>query len=181
MLLRRLEKHFQQEKNWRWAVKIGFHMNTEILKKKFWQGFLGKNAALTFCFVIDFDRGMTCLHPCQLGKCLRLPDWTFFLQSGTKVVDTLVWNGCFYQTFSSFIISFLLNIVNPLSPRINVVWSKRKTWGPKIQHWFWGEGVGVDRRRRSVGMSTLQKGAISRKCLNTFFPHYSSARKQWSK
>ena len=38
------------------------------------------------------------------------------LQSGTKVVDTLVSNGCFYQQFHSFIISFYLNAVNPSTP-----------------------------------------------------------------
>ena len=35
--------------------------------------------------------------------------------------------------FNSLIISFFLHAVNPLTPRINVVWSKKKkTWGSKI-------------------------------------------------
>ena len=38
-----------------------------------------------------------------------------YLQSGTKVVDTIVSNGCFYQSFNSFIISCLLNAANPLT------------------------------------------------------------------
>ena len=84
----------------------------------------------------------------QFVKYCRTPlNYRSQLQSGTKVVDTLVWNGCFYKTFNSFIISFLLNAVNPLTTRINVVWSKRRTWGSKMQHWFWGEGVGLDRGR----------------------------------
>ena len=46
---------------------------------------------------------------------------TYFKQSGTKVVDTLVENGCFCQTFNSFIISFRLNTVNPLEgPKYNI-------------------------------------------------------------
>ena len=60
-------------------------MNTEILQKNVWPGFFGKHAALAFCFVIDFDRGMTCLYPCLLSKCLRLPDWPFFYNQGQKL------------------------------------------------------------------------------------------------
>ena len=51
---------------------------------------------------------------------LTFPGGVKYLQSGTKVVDTLVENGCFCQTFSSFIISFRLNAANPLTLRINV-------------------------------------------------------------
>ena len=65
------------------------------------------------------------------------------LQSGTKVVDTVVWNGCFYQQFHLLIILFYLICHTSPHPPINVVYSKRKTWGSKIQHWFWGEGVGM--------------------------------------
>ena len=56
---------------------------------------------------------------CANGHILSLGH--LWLQSGTKVVDTLVWNGCFCQTFNSSIISFRLNAINPLTPRINVV------------------------------------------------------------
>ena len=42
--------------------------------------------------------------------------------------------------------------------------------GPKIQHWFL-EGRGWGTQGKGIGMSTMQKGAILRKCLNTYVPH----------
>ena len=47
---------------------------------------------------------------------------------------------------------------------------KKKTWGSKIQHWFWG-GRGWGRQGKGISISTMQKGAILRKCVNTFVPH----------
>ena len=49
------------------------------------------------------------------------------LQLGTKVVDTLVENECFYQQFHLFIISSYLNVVNYPTPKAIVVCGKRKT------------------------------------------------------
>ena len=57
--------------------------------------------------------------------------------------------------FNSLIISLFLHAVNPLTPRINVVWNKKKRLeDPKF-------------------ISSMQKGAILRKCVNTFVPHCS--------
>ena len=42
--------------------------------------------------------------------------------------------------------------------------------GPKIQHWVL-EGRGWGTQGKGIGMSTMQKGAILRKCLNTYVPH----------
>ena len=82
------------------------------------------------------------------------------LQSGTKVVDTLVSNGCFYQTFNSLIISFLLNAINPLNPKSMLSEIKERIEGPKYNIDFGGRGWG--KQGKGIGMSTTQKGAILR-------------------
>ena len=64
------------------------------------------------------------------------------LQSGTQVVDTLVQNGCFYQQFHSSIISFLLNAVNPLTPKSMLSEVKERLEGPKYNIDFGGKGLG---------------------------------------
>ena len=65
-----------------------------------------------------------------------------FRQSGTKEVDTLVENGCFYQTFNSFIIPSLLNAVSPLTPpsppESMLSELKERLEGPKYNIDFWG-------------------------------------------
>ena len=63
------------------------------------------------------------------------------LQSGTKVVDTLL--------FHSFIISFPLNAVNPPHPTPEPVLAEvnERLEGPKYNIDFWREGVGVHRGR----------------------------------
>ena len=66
---------------------------------------------------------------------------TYFRQSETKAVDTLVENGCFYQTFNSFIISFLLNAVNPLTPESMLSEVKERLEGPKYNIDFGGKGL----------------------------------------
>ena len=62
--------------------------------------------------------------------------------------------------FNSLIFSFFLNAVNPLTPRIAVVWSKKK-WleDPKFNIDF-GESWG--RQGKVISISTTQKGAILR-------------------
>ena len=69
-----------------------------------------------------------------------------FRQSGTKEVDTLVENGCFYQTFNSFIIPSLLNAVSPLTPpsppESMLSELKERLEGPKYNIDFWGKGSG---------------------------------------
>ena len=47
---------------------------------------------------------------------------------------------------------------------------KERLEGPKYNIDF-GEGRGGGRQGKGIGKSTIQKGAILRKCLNTFFPH----------
>ena len=66
------------------------------------------------------------------------------LQSGTKVADTLVWNGCFYQTFNSLIISFLLSAVNSITPPPESMLSevKERLGDPKYNIDFGGKGLG---------------------------------------
>ena len=72
----------------------------------------------------------------------------------------------------SFIYYFILFKRRKSShPRINVVWSKRKTWGSKRQHWFWGEGWGWTGERDTY--VHYAKKAILQKFLNTFVPHCS--------
>ena len=48
---------------------------------------------------------------------------------------------------------------------------KEKLDGPKYNIDSGGRGWG--RQEKGIGMSTMQKGAISRKCLDTFLPHCS--------
>ena len=48
---------------------------------------------------------------------------------------------------------------------------KERLEGPKYNIDFFGEGLG--RQGKGIGMSTMQKGAILWKCLNTFVPHCS--------
>ena len=80
------------------------------------------------------EKNFDIMKPCYSEQIL--------LQSGTKVVYTVVQNGCFSQTFNSFIISFLLNAVNPLTPRSNVVLSKKRLEGLKFNIDFGGKGLG---------------------------------------
>ena len=74
--------------------------------------------------------------------------------------------------------SFLLNAINPftLPPESMLSEVKERLEDPKYDIDFGRIGVGVDRgiRKKGIGMSTTQKGAILRKCLNTFVPHCSS-------
>ena len=44
-----------------------------------------------------------------------------------------------------------------------------------MQHWLWGGGGGGT-QRKGIGMSTMEKEAISQKCLNTFVPHCLNAK-----
>ena len=46
--------------------------------------------------------------------------------------------------------------------------------GPKYNIDFGGRGGG--RQGKEIGKSTIQKGAILRKCLNTFVPHCSGLK-----
>ena len=48
---------------------------------------------------------------------------------------------------------------------------KERLEGPKYDIDWGGRGWG--RQGKGIGMSTMQKGAILRKCLNTFVPHCS--------
>ena len=53
------------------------------------------------------------------------------LQSGTKLVDTLVENECFYQQFHLFIISTYLNVVNYPTPKAMLFVVKERLECPK--------------------------------------------------
>ena len=55
---------------------------------------------------------------------------------------------------------------NPPSTLINVVCSGRRAWGWKTRHWFLEGGGGVT-LWEGISMSTVEKGAILQKCLNT--------------
>ena len=77
---------------------------------------------------------------------LRKRGWTI-----ATIRDTSSWHTCLKWLLLSTI-SFIYYFIpfkcrKSTHPKINVVWSKRKTWGSKIQHWFWREGVGVQRGR----------------------------------
>ena len=71
------------------------------------------------------------------------------LQSETNN-DKSSWHTCLRLVLLSTI-SFIYYFIpfkrrKPLHPQISVVWSKRKTWGSKIQHWFCrGKGLGYIR------------------------------------
>ena len=68
--------------------------------------------------------------------------------------DKSSWHTCLKRVLLSTIsyICYFILFKHRKSPhpRINVVCSKRKTWGSKTQHWFRGEGVGVHRGRGQV-------------------------------
>ena len=51
---------------------------------------------------------------------------------------------------------------------------KERLEGPKYNIDFGGRGGG--RQGKGIGKSTIQKGAILRKCLNTFVPHCLNAK-----
>ena len=51
---------------------------------------------------------------------------------------------------------------------------KKRLEGPKFNIDFGGRGWG--RQGKGISISTMQKGAILRKCVNTFVPHCSYKR-----
>ena len=54
---------------------------------------------------------------------------------------------------------------------------KKRLEGPKFNVDFGGRGWG--RQEKGISISTMQKGAILRKCVNTFVPHCRSAPKTY--
>ena len=52
---------------------------------------------------------------------------------------------------------------------------KKRLEGPKFNIDF-GGGRGWGRQGKGIGISTIQKGAILRKCVNTFVPHCLNAK-----
>ena len=86
-------------------------------------------------------------------------------QSGTKVVETLVYNVCFYQQFHSFNSTFFFNTITPPPPTPESMLSKVKERlkGLKYSIGFggrrWGNTGEEDRY-----MFTLEKTVILQKC-----------------
>ena len=72
-----------------------------------------------------------------------------------------------YKVATLRIISFYLNAVNPPTPESMFFEIKERLEGLKHIGFFGGWGT----QREGVGMSTVQKGAILRKCLNTLVFH----------
>ena len=103
-------------------------------------------------------------------SCFEQPVPTGFLALLPTIRNESSWHTCLKRVLSStiaFIYFFVLfkRRKSP-QPRINVVCSKRKAWGSKLKHWFAG----------GIGMSTMQKEAILKKCLNIFVPHWNNLR-----
>ena len=93
------------------------------------------------CFILNKRICIWIAGSKKYKKCSLLAKQIFYLclcSQKNRSARMLAKTICY--PFNSLIISCFLNAVNPLTPRINVVWSKKKkTWGSKIQHWFWGE------------------------------------------
>ena len=53
---------------------------------------------------------------------------------------------------------------------------KKRLEGPKYNIDFGGGGRGLGRQGKGISISTMQKGAILRKCVNTFVPHCLNAK-----
>ena len=72
----------------------------------------------------------------------------------------------FLSTISFIYYFILLNAKKIPHSVISVVCSKRRARAGKTRHWFLGGGDGVT-LGEGVAMSTVEKGAILEKCLNT--------------